>query len=64
MTVNGETIALGNACTLGEFLKAQGYRRDRIAVELNSEIITKEQYELRPLSDFDRLEIVQFMGGG
>lgn len=64
MTVNGETLALGNTCTLGEFLKAYDYRRDRIAVELNGEIITKEQYEVILLCDFDRLEIVQFMGGG
>jgi sulfur carrier protein len=37
---------------------------DRVAVELNRELISRAQWSTTPLSDGDKLEIVHFVGGG
>lgn len=50
--------------TLLSYLEANGYSRDRIAVECNEEIIPKSEYEHRILQDGDVVEIVCFVGGG
>ena len=36
----------------------------RIAVELNGEILPKNEYADRMLEDGDRMEVVTFVGGG
>jgi thiamine biosynthesis protein ThiS len=62
--VNGEGYNAWEGKSLSAFLDAQGYRRDRIAVEANGTIIPQGQYEETLLQGGDVLEIVQFMGGG
>ena len=37
---------------------------ERVAVELNLEILPKDQYDTRQLMDGDRVEVVAFVGGG
>lgn len=64
MRVNGKEIKLDNEYTVGEYLEANGFQRSRVAVELNEEILSKSAYDTTMLCDTDRLEIVQFMGGG
>jgi sulfur carrier protein len=41
-----------------------GMKSDRVAVELNREIVRREQWDSTILKDGDRLEIVHFVGGG
>ncbi len=41
-----------------------GLEPTKIAVERNLEIVPKSQYEATILRDGDRIEIVQFVGGG
>ena len=64
MRVNGEQINLQKEIVLNEFLQQQGYDIQRVAVEKNGDIIPKKSYETEMLSDGDKLEIVQFVGGG
>lgn len=47
-----------------ELLKQEGFQRERIAVELNGEILPKSQYDTTVIREEDRLEIVSFVGGG
>jgi sulfur carrier protein len=65
LRINGEQLQVeSNIQTIDDlltFLKLQ----DRIVVvEQNGEIVTKEQYQEQPVNDGDRIEIVQFVGGG
>jgi sulfur carrier protein len=39
-------------------------KSDRVAIELNREIVHKEQWPQTRLKEGDRLEIVHFVGGG
>ena len=63
LTINGET-QLSSAATLGALVEQLGMKPDRVAIELNREIIAREQWPHTPLRDGDRLEIVHFVGGG
>jgi len=49
---------------LSDYLKDAGYDIQRIAVELNGEIVLKAKYESTRLQDGDTVEIVSFVGGG
>jgi thiamine biosynthesis protein ThiS len=63
LTINGETQS-HSAETLGALVEGLGMKPDRVAIELNREIVPREQWPQTPLHDGDRLEIVHFVGGG
>ena len=53
-----------NVSSLTCLLQQLGLKADRVAVELNREIVARGSWESTPLKEGDRLEIVQFVGGG
>lgn len=64
ITLNGEIKEVPGKLTvfgLLEFLKIQ---HQRVAVELNMEIVKKDKYAATVIKDGDNLEVVSFMGGG
>ncbi len=63
MIINGEEKNF-SAATVQELLKELGYLDERVVVEVNLQIVPKEQWSTHQLSDADRLEIVSFVGGG
>lgn len=50
--------------TIDSLLNELGIIPERVAVEVNLEIIKKVDYKDYPLKDGDRVEIVYFVGGG
>jgi sulfur carrier protein len=50
--------------TVESILQQLGINREHVAVELNADIVPKAEYEKQLLSDGDKIEIVQFVGGG
>jgi thiamine biosynthesis protein ThiS len=61
--INGEsrTASAENLATLvGEL----GMKADRVAIELNREIVPRDRWAQTKLNDGDQLEIVHFVGGG
>ena len=63
LTINGEP-QVSSAETLGALVAGLGMKPDRVAIELNREIVPRDQWPQTPLHDGDRLEIVHFVGGG
>jgi sulfur carrier protein len=63
LTINGESRVVF-AETLSALVEHLGMRPDRVAIELNREIVPRDQWAETRLSDGDRLEIVHFVGGG
>lgn len=55
---------MADGLTLAALLEQLGMKADRVAVELNRDIIRREAWGQTRLKDGDRLEIVQFVGGG
>ena len=62
--VNGKEIELEKATSVEVYLESAGYQMKRIAVELNDEILPKNEYADRMLEDGDCMEVVTFVGGG
>ncbi|MCI9005691.1 MAG: sulfur carrier protein ThiS [Lachnospiraceae bacterium] len=64
MTINGEEKTLAGNLPLSELLQQEGFKIERVAVELNGEIVPKAAYGSVFLSEADQLEVVSFVGGG
>ncbi len=63
ITINGENREVKNGITILNLLEELGLSDKPVVIELNHEIVTKENYN-RELSPNDKLEIVTFVGGG
>ena len=64
LQINGESRDFADAITLAALIAQLGSKPDRVAVELNLEIIPRDKWPDTILRTGDRLEIVHFVGGG
>lgn len=62
--VNGESRGVGIGHTVAALLRELDIRVDRVAVELNLEILDRNDFDTRNLCEGDRVEILSFIGGG
>jgi len=62
--INGDGKEFAAPLSLAELIEQLGMKSDRVAVELNREIVARAQWIETQLKDGDRLEIVHFVGGG
>lgn len=64
VTVNGEPRELPEGARVGELLRQLELENRKLAVEINREIISKDEYPSRRIAPGDAIEIVHFIGGG
>ena len=64
VSINGEGRSFDSALTLSALVDSLGMKPDRVAVELNREIVPRDQWTSTQLAEGDQLEIVHFVGGG
>jgi thiamine biosynthesis protein ThiS len=65
LQINGEERTFSeSALTLASLVESLKMKPDRVAVELNRDIVQRDRWRETPLKDGDRLEIVHFVGGG
>lgn len=64
LIINGEEKPVDNVSSVSDLLRELGLKADRVAVELNREIAVRASWDSTQLKEGDRLEIVQFVGGG
>jgi thiamine biosynthesis protein ThiS len=67
LQINGEEREFGNIpgpFTLSALVESLGMKADRVAVELNREIVPRDQWTDTVLKPGDHLEVVHFVGGG
>ena len=62
--VNGQAKNISEVIFFSSLLDDLKIDRERIAVEINLEIIKKDRYDSLKLVEGDRIEILQFVGGG
>ena len=62
--VNGEDRVVPPSTSVADLLGELGVSIPRVAVEFNREILPKPSYASTILREDDRLEVVQFVGGG
>ena len=63
LTINGEERE-ASASSVEALVTELGLDPRKVAVERNLEIVPRSTYEAVALADGDRIEIVQFVGGG
>lgn len=64
LQINGEPRQFAAGLTVAGLVEELGMKADRVAVELNREIVRRERWPMAELHDGDHLEIVHFVGGG
>jgi sulfur carrier protein len=64
LSINGDQRTFADTLSLAQLIEQLGMKGDRVAVELNREIISRAQWADTSLKDGDQLEIVHFVGGG
>ena len=62
--VNGEARGWRSGGTVADLLLALALNSERVAVEVNLEILDRKAFGARTLGDGDRVEILSFIGGG
>lgn len=62
--VNGEQRGWQAEATVGDLLRELAIKTERVAVELNLEILDRKEFDQRRLKQGDRVEILSFIGGG
>jgi sulfur carrier protein len=62
--VNGETKELVKPVSLDRLLELFSLPSQRIAVELNRQVVRKKDWGDTIVNDSDRIEVVHFVGGG
>jgi thiamine biosynthesis protein ThiS len=64
VSLNGEPRQVPEGLTLLALLEWLQLPADRVAVERNREIVPRGQWSETKIGEGDRLEVVQFVGGG
>ena len=64
LIINGDQRLIDSPYSLMDLLVSLEMTQGHIAVELNGEIIPKSTFQQQQLSDGDKIEIVQAIGGG
>ena len=62
--LNGNSYEINSGTNLDELLNKLKIHKNKVAIEVNGEIIEKEKYLKIVLNKDDKVEIVHFIGGG
>jgi len=62
--LNGDSYEIKNGSNLEELLNKLKIQKNKVAIEVNGEIVEKNKYPNLILNRDDKVEIVQFIGGG
>jgi thiamine biosynthesis protein ThiS len=62
--LNGEAKEVDEGTTLQSLVEQLSLAPERLAVELNREVIRRAEWHAVALAEDDRVEIVHFVGGG
>ncbi|MCQ2493329.1 MAG: sulfur carrier protein ThiS [Lachnospiraceae bacterium] len=61
--INGEQKDIAGR-NLYDYLTEEGYELNRVVVELNLDIIPKDELKAITIKDEDEIEVLRFVGGG
>ena len=62
--LNGDNKQLDSGTSIAQLLETLDLSEKRLAVEINQQIIARSDFSNFTLSDQDKVEIVQAIGGG
>ena len=62
--LNGDPYEINGQTNLNELLNKLKIQKNKVAIEVNGEIVQKDKYQNLILRKDDKVEIVHFIGGG
>jgi len=62
--LNGDPYEINDGANLNKLLNKLKIQKNKVAIEVNGEIVEKNKYQNLILNKGDKVEIVQFIGGG
>ena len=62
--LNGDPYEINDGTNLNELLNKLKIQKNKVAIEVNGEIVQKDKYINLILNNDDKVEIVHFIGGG
>ena len=62
--LNGDPYEVNDRTNLNELLNKLKIQKNKVAIEVNGEIVQKDKYSNLVLNKSDKVEIVHFIGGG
>ena len=62
--LNGISYEINDGTNLNKLLNNLKIQKNKVAIEVNGEIVEKNKYPNLILNEDDKVEIVQFIGGG
>ena len=62
--LNGDPYEISDGINLNELLNNLKIQKNKVAIEVNGEIVEKNKYPNLILKKDDKVEIVHFIGGG
>jgi len=64
ITVNGEAVEIESPMTVDQLLETVDVPPNYLAVEVNADVVPREQYTEVTVADGDAVEVVTLVGGG
>lgn len=64
VTINAQSQDISESLTVADLLRQLGRDPKRIAVEINEQVVRRDEQDSRPVREGDRIEIVTLVGGG
>ena len=62
--LNGKKVKIQRNLSIKDLIKKYRLKENKIAIELNGTILHKVHYKNKKVKKNDKIEIVQFIGGG
>lgn len=62
--LNGKKILLKKNFSISDILSKYKINGKKVAVELNGKILNQNRHKITKIKNNDKIEIVQFIGGG
>ena len=62
--LNGDPYEINDRTNSNELLNKLKIQKNKVAIEVNGEIVQKDKYQNLVLRKDDKVEIVHFIGGG
>lgn len=62
--LNGEEKKLSKDMTVQDMLRMFKIREERVAVQINLDVIDRNKFPETTVKDGDKIEVVNFVGGG
>ena len=64
LTINGKTEQLPEGISAAQLIEQLGLSNERLAMEVNRELVPRSTFEVHVFRPGDRIEIVRAIGGG